>query len=184
MGGDWKVHRIVLANTQKVSETLESRLFMVFGAKSLRILRLNVSRSSPLEPPTAHFQHLWNVPHMKDWIVDAQWLWPKSELPGEHPTTRSSLRSPVSTPPTSIALGYAHNFVEVFDLPQDPFTIPVEKQYELLTKDSLSDFRLTYTVQSEEHCTVFCGRFHNNTLEDLWFASGTVFCHALLWKVQ
>ncbi|KAG0085717.1 WD repeat-containing protein 6 [Podila epicladia] len=184
LGGDWKVHRIVLANIHRVSDTLESRLFMVFGAKSLRILRLNVSRPSPSEPPTAHFQHLWNVPHMKDWIVDAQWLWPKYELPGEYPTTRPSLRPPISTPPTSIALGYAHNFIEVFDLPQDPFTIPIESQQELLTKDSLPDFRLTYTVQSEEHCTVFCGRFHNNTLEDLWFASGTVFCHALLWKVQ
>ncbi|KAG0035673.1 WD repeat-containing protein 6 [Podila clonocystis] len=184
LGGDWKVHRIVLANIHRVTETLESRLFMVFGAKSLRILRLNVSRSSPSEPPTAQFQHLWNVPHMKDWIVDAQWLWPKSELPGEYPTTRSSLRPPVTTPPTSIALGYAHNFVEVFDLPQDPFSIPIETQRGLLTKDSMSAFRLTYAVQSEEHCTVFCGRFHNNTLEDLWFASGTVFCHALLWKVQ
>ncbi|KAF9311760.1 WD repeat-containing protein 6 [Podila horticola] len=184
LGGDWKVHRIVLANIHRVSETVESRLFMVFGAKSLRILRLNVSRFSQSEPPVANFQHLWNVPHMKDWIVDAQWLWPKSELPGQHPTTRSSLRPPVFTPPTSIALGYAHNFVEVFDLPQDPFAVPIETQHELLTKDNLSDFRLIYTVQSEEHCTVFCGRFHNNTLEDLWFASGTVFCHALLWKVQ
>lgn len=85
------LRHLPLAIIHKVSETLESRLFMVFGAKSLRILRLNVSRSSPAEPPTAQFQHLWNVPHMKDWIVDAQWLWPKSELPGEV-WARSGLR--------------------------------------------------------------------------------------------
>lgn len=89
----------------------------------------------------------------------------------------------MKTPPTSIAFGYAHNFVEVFDLPQNPFEIPVEEN-QLLVDNSLSKFRLTYSVQSEEHCTVFCGRFHNNTLEDLWFVSGTVFCHALIWKVH
>ncbi|KAF9420286.1 WD repeat-containing protein 6 [Podila epigama] len=171
------------ANSHKVSPTVETRLFMVFGAKSLRILRLNVTRSSPYAIPSAQFQHLWNIPHMKDWIVDAQWLWPKADLPGQHPTTRSTLRPPMTTPPTSIALGYAHNFVEVFDLPENPFNIPMETQYSLLIEDSLPKFQLAYTVQSEEHCTVFCGRFHNNTLEDLWFASGTVFCHALLWKV-
>ncbi|KAG0053031.1 WD repeat-containing protein 6 [Gryganskiella cystojenkinii] len=182
LGGDWKVHRIVLANVQNFSATSEGRLLMVFGAKSLRIMRLCVTRNNNMDRPRVYFQHLWNVVHMKDWIVDAQWLWPKEELQGEFPTTRSSLRTAMKTPPTSVALGYAHNFVEVFDLPQDPFTIPQEEN-QLLIKDDLSKFRLTYTVQSEEHCTVFCGRFHNNTLEDLWFASGTVFCHALLWKV-
>ncbi|KAG0348096.1 WD repeat-containing protein 6 [Podila humilis] len=192
LGGDWKIHRIVLGIVAPfnlklaiiVSKSMETRLFMVFGAKSLRILRLNVSRPLDPELPSVQFQHLWNLPHMKDWIVDAQWLWPKSELPGEHPTTRSSLRPPVISPPTAIAFGYAHNFVEIYDLPQDPFAIPVESKYDLLLRDSLPEFRLKYSVQSAEHCTVFCGRFHNNTLEDLWFASGTVFCHALLWKVM
>ncbi|KAG0252009.1 WD repeat-containing protein 6 [Mortierella polycephala] len=182
LGGDWKVHRIVLANVQMISEACESRLFLVFGAKSLRIIRLVVSRSTKEGRPNAYFQHLWNIPHMKDWIVDAQWLWPKKDLPGELPTTRSRLQTSMTTPPTSIAVGYAHNFVEIYTLPQDPFTITV-KENELLEQDDLSGFQLSYTVQSEEHCTVFCGRFHNNTLEDLWFASGTVFCHALLWKV-
>ena len=156
---------------------------MVFGAKSLRILRLCVERPSGTSVPSARFQHLWNIPHLKDWIVDAQWLWNKADLPGEHPTTRPSLRPSVTAPPTSIAIGYAHNFVEVYALPQDPFTIAMDSTDELLTKDSLPGFRVLYSVQSEEHCTLFCGRFHNNTLEDLWFASGTVFCHALLWKV-
>ncbi|KAK3848644.1 MAG: WD40-repeat-containing domain protein [Linnemannia gamsii] len=157
---------------------------MVFGAKSLRVLRLLVDRSSRSNHPSARFQHLWNIPHLKDWIVDAQWLWNKADLLGEHPTTRSSLRAPVTTPPTSIAIGYAHNFVEVYQLPQDPFTISIKSTDELLTDDTLASFRVVYSVQSEEHCTLFCGRFHNNTLEDLWFASGTVFCHALLWKVH
>ncbi|KAG0202246.1 WD repeat-containing protein 6 [Mortierella sp. GBA30] len=182
LGSDWKVHRIVLANVQKFSDLEEARLFMVFGAKSLRIIRLVVCRSSGMELTRAYFQHLWNVPHMKDWIVDAQWLWPKEDLPGEFPTARSSLRPCVASPPTSIAIGYAHNFVEVFNLPQDPFSIPCAEN-EVLQQDNLKELRLVYSVQSEEHCTVFCGRFHNNTLEDLWFASGTVFCHALLWKV-
>lgn len=156
---------------------------MVFGAKSLRVLRLCVDRSSKNNSPSARFQHLWNIPHFKDWIVDAQWLWDKAHLPGEHPTTRPCLRPPVTAPPTSIAIGYAHNFVEVYQLPQDPFTIAMEASDKLLTEDSLSSFPVVYSVQSEEHCTLFCGRFHNNTLEDLWFASGTVFCHALLWKI-
>ncbi|KAF9130462.1 WD repeat-containing protein 6 [Mortierella sp. 14UC] len=184
LGQDWKIHRIVMANVQKISETIEARLFMVFGAKSLRVLRLSVERSSGSSHPSARFQHLWNIPHLKDWIVDAQWLWDKAELPGEHPTTRSSLRSSVITPPTSIAVGYAHNFVEVYQLPQDPFTMAMESTDKLLTDDNLDTFKIVYSVRSEEHCTLFCGRFHNNTLEDLWFASGTVFCHALLWKVQ
>ncbi|KAI7826585.1 hypothetical protein BC939DRAFT_501763 [Gamsiella multidivaricata] len=183
LGGDWKVHRIVLANVQRISQTSESRLFLAFGAKSMRIIRLVVLRSGETTRPTVYFQHLWNLPHMKDWILDAQWLWPKSDLPGEYPTVRPSLRPAVISPPTSIAIGYAHNFVEVFDLPQDPSTIPSQKN-DLLMADGLPDFRMSYSVQSEEHCTLFCGRFHNNTLEDLWFASGTVFCHALLWKVH
>lgn len=156
---------------------------MVFGAKSLRVLRLCVDRSSESKSPSARFQNLWNIPHFKDWIVDAQWLWNKADLPGEHPTIRPSLRPPVSTPPSSIAIGYAHNFVEIYQLPQDPFTISLETSDNLMTEDNLSGFPVVYSVQSEEHCTLFCGRFHNNTLEDLWFASGTVFCHALLWKV-
>ncbi|KAF9993285.1 WD repeat-containing protein 6, partial [Modicella reniformis] len=86
-------------------------------------------------------------------------------------------------PPTSIAVGYAHNFVEIFELPQDPFIIP-HQESELLQEDNLSKFRLSYSVRSKENCTLFCGRFHNNTLQELWFASGTVFCHALLWKVH
>ncbi|KAF9960846.1 WD repeat-containing protein 6 [Mortierella alpina] len=179
LGGDWKVHRIVLASVQIVSDNVEARLFLVFGAKSLRIIRLVVCRSSETR---AYFQHLWNVPHMKDWIVDAQWLWPKADLPDDCTSTRSLLTGPTALPPSSIAIGYAHNFVEVFDLPQNPFLIPCLEN-EVAQLDSLSEFRLTYSVQSKEHCTVFCGRFHNNTLEDLWFASGTVFCHALLWKV-
>jgi len=56
---------------------------MVFGAKSLRIMRLCVDRGNNANQPKVHFQHLWNVVHVKDWIVDAQWLWPKEELPGE-----------------------------------------------------------------------------------------------------
>ncbi|KAF9361880.1 WD repeat-containing protein 6 [Mortierella sp. AD094] len=96
---------------------------------------------------------------------------------------RSSKGLHITVPPTSIAIGYAHNFVEIFDLPQDPFTIP-HQENGLLQEDSLPNLQLSYSVQSEEHCTLFCGRFHNNTLEDLWFASGTVFCHALLWKVH
>lgn len=156
---------------------------MVFGAKSLRVLRLCVDRSSESNSLCARFQTLWNIPHFKDWIVDAQWLWNKADLPGEHPTTRSSLRPPVAAPPTSIAIGYAHNFIEIYQLPQDPFTISLETSDNLLTDDNISSFPVVYSVQSEEHCTLFCGRFHNNTLEDLWFASGTVFCHALLWKV-
>lgn len=156
---------------------------MVFGAKSLRVLRLCVDRSSESNSPSARFQNLWNIPHFKDWIVDAQWLWNKADLPGEHPTTRPSLRPTVTTPPISIAIGYAHNFVEVYQLPQDPFTISLETSDNLMTDDNLSSFPVVYSVQSEEHCTLFCGRFHNNTLEDLWFASGTVFCHALLWKI-
>ncbi|KAF9986048.1 hypothetical protein BGZ75_002277 [Mortierella antarctica] len=179
LGGDWKVHRIVLASVQIISDTVEARLFLVFGAKSLRIIRLVVCRSSETR---AYFQHLWNAPQMKDWIVDAQWLWPKADLPADCTTTRSRLIGPTASPPSSIAIGYAHNFVEVFDLPEDPFSIPCLEN-EVAQPDSLPEFRLTYSVQSEEHCTVFCGRFHNNTLEDLWFASGTVFCHALLWKV-
>ncbi|KAG0314338.1 WD repeat-containing protein 6 [Dissophora globulifera] len=183
LGGDWKVHRIVLANVQRIGATSEARLFLAFGAKSLRIMRLTVLRSGSGEGPKLYFQHLWNVPHMKDWILDAQWLWPKADLQGEFPTTRSSLNPAPTKPPTSIAIGYAHNFVEVFDLPQDPFSIP-HQQNDLSQDDDLHDFRLSFSVQSEEHCTLFCGRFHNNTLEDLWFASGTVFCHALLWKVH
>ncbi|KAG0212859.1 WD repeat-containing protein 6 [Mortierella sp. NVP41] len=183
LGEDWKIHRIVMANVQRISESLEARLFMVFGAKSLRVLRLCVERSSGTSTPSAWFQHLWNIPHLKDWIVDAQWLWNKADLPGEHPTTRPSLRPSVTAPPTSIAIGYAHNFVEVYAVPQDPFTTAMDSTDELMTRDSLPGFHILYTVQSEEHCTLFCGRFHNNTLEDLWFASGTVFCHALLWKV-
>ncbi|KAF9574985.1 WD repeat-containing protein 6 [Mortierella alpina] len=179
LGGDWKFHRIVLASVQMISDTVEARLFLVFGAKSLRIIRLVVCRSSETR---AYFQHLWNVPHMKDWIVDVQWLWSKADLPAGCTTTRSRLTGPTASPPSSIAIGYAHNFVEVFDLPQDPFSIPCTEN-EVAQPDSLPEFRLSYAVQSEEHCTVFCGRFHNNTLEDLWFASGTVFCHALLWKV-
>ncbi|KAG9070558.1 WD repeat-containing protein 6 [Linnemannia hyalina] len=183
LGQDWKIHRIVMANVQRISESIEARLFMVFGAKSLKVLRLCVDRSSGGNSPSTWFQNLWNIPHFKDWIVDAQWLWNKADLPGEHPTTRSSLRPPVTSPPTSIAIGYAHNFVEIYQLPQDPFTISLETSDNLLTDDNLSSFPVVYSVQSEEHCTLFCGRFHNNTLEDLWFASGTVFCHALLWKV-
>ncbi|KAF9111680.1 WD repeat-containing protein 6 [Mortierella sp. AM989] len=183
LGGDWKVHRIVLANTQQINESSIARLFLVFGAKSLRIMRLAVIRSDDSCRPNAYFQHLWNVPHMKDWILDAQWLWRKSDIPGEFPTSRSSKKPHISASPTSIAIGYAHNFVEVFDLPQNPFAI-THRENDLLQEDCLLDFRLSYSVQSEEHCTLFCGRFHNNTLEDLWFASGTVFCHALLWKVH
>ncbi|KAF9330500.1 WD repeat-containing protein 6 [Linnemannia elongata] len=183
LGQDWKIHRIVMANIQRISESIEARLLMVFGAKSLRVLRLCVDRSSESNSPCARFQTLWNIPHFKDWIVDAQWLWNKADLPGEHPTTRSSLRPPVTAPPTSIAIGYAHNFIEIYQLPQDPFTISLETSDNLLTDDNISSFPVVYSVQSEEHCTLFCGRFHNNTLEDLWFASGTVFCHALLWKV-
>ena len=56
---------------------------MAFGAKSLRIIYLTVIRSGEGTRPTAYFQHLWNLPHMKDWILDAQWLWPKSDLTGE-----------------------------------------------------------------------------------------------------
>ncbi|KAF9168921.1 WD repeat-containing protein 6 [Mortierella sp. AD010] len=182
LGGDWKVHRIVQANIQHISNSTVARLLLVFGAKSLRIMRLVVTRSHEKSHPSAYFQHLWNVPHMKDWILDAQWLWPRSDVPGESPTLRSSNGAHITVPPTSIAIGYAHNFVEIFDLPQDPFTIP-HQENELLQEDSLPNFQLRYSVQSEEHCTLFCGRFHNNTLEDLWFASGTVFCHALLWKV-
>ncbi|KAF8980771.1 WD repeat-containing protein 6 [Entomortierella lignicola] len=170
------------SNVQHISKSLAARLFLVFGAKSLRIIRLVVHRSNEKSSPNAYFQNLWNVPHMKDWILDAQWLWRKTDIPGESPTLRSSKGPQITASPTSIAIAYAHNFVEVFDLPQDPFVIPLQDDG-LLEEDCLPDFRLTYSVRSEENCTLFCGRFHNNTLEDLLFASGTVFCHALLWKV-
>ncbi|KAF9930402.1 WD repeat-containing protein 6 [Linnemannia zychae] len=185
LGQDWKIHRIVMGNVQKISESIEARLFMVFGAKSVRILRLCVERRSQDGNLSAWFQHLWNIPHLKDWIVDAQWLWEKTDLPGEQSTTRSALYSSVVNPPSSIAIGYAHNFIEVYQLPKNPFTMAMEAvtDKKLLTDDNLPDFQKTYSVQSAEHCTLFCGRFYNNTLEDLWFASGTVFCHALLWKV-
>ncbi|KAF9433589.1 WD repeat-containing protein 6 [Entomortierella beljakovae] len=199
LGGDWKVHRIVLgidsiidtqtavviagANTQQINKTLEARLLLVFGAKSLRVIRLVVTRNDEYSQLTSYFQHLWNIPHMKDWILDAQWLWNKSDMSEESPSHRSIKNEGVIAPPTSIAIGYAHNFVEVFELPQDPFTIPIHG-CELLQENSLPKFRLCYSIQSEEHCTLFCGRFHNNTLEDLMFASGTVFCQALVWKVH
>ncbi|KAI1320258.1 WD repeat-containing protein 6 [Mortierella claussenii] len=194
LGNDWKVHRIVLANVQKINKDAEARLLMVFGAKSLRILRLTVIRSQEGEKDSspkirAYFQHLWNIPHMKDWILDAQWLWRKSDLPEGDCTVRPHVGSSIAAPPVSIAVAYAHNFIEVYELPEDPFTISHQEQDWLLPQlsqlqgDNLALFSLSYSVQSEEHCTLFCGRFHNNTLEDLWFASGTVFCHALLWKV-
>ncbi|KAF9580427.1 WD repeat-containing protein 6 [Lunasporangiospora selenospora] len=184
LGNDWKVHRIVLANVQEISPTIEARLFLVFGAKSLQILRLVVEKLDTHEHPKAFFQHLWNLPHMEDWIIDAQWLWTKENLPSENPCVRPSIKPGATAPPSYIALGYAHNFIQVFELPRSPFDIPLDRLSILPSRNHLSIFCLIYSVQSVEHCTLFCGRFHNNTLEDLLFASGTVFCHALLWKVH
>ncbi|KAG0227894.1 WD repeat-containing protein 6 [Actinomortierella wolfii] len=90
--------------------------------------------------------------------------------------THVGSRDSVQTSPSSIAVAYAHNFVDVYEFPGDLL--------DATTTSSLADLHLSYTVQSEEHCTLFCGRFHNNTLEDLMFASGTSFCQALIWKVH
>ncbi|KAG0251379.1 WD repeat-containing protein 6 [Actinomortierella ambigua] len=157
---------------------VDRRLLLAFGSKSIKAFRLLVHRSpdSDRHPLSVGFELVLDVPHLKDWILDAQWLWKKDELSRPTVSTHVGSRDSVHISPSSIAIAYAHNFVEVYDLSEDPL--------EATTVSTLADLRLSYTVQSEERCTLFCGRFHNNTLEDLVFASGTSFCQTLVWKVH
>ncbi|KAF9977384.1 WD repeat-containing protein 6 [Actinomortierella ambigua] len=177
LGGDWKVHRIVLGNSY-TRDHVDRRLLLAFGAKSLKVFRLLVHRSSSADhhPVAACFELVLDVPHLKDWILDAQWLWNKNEINGPTVSTHVGSRDAVRTSPSSIAIAYAHNFVEVYDLPADPL--------EATVVSTLANLHLSFAIQSEERCTLFCGRFHNNTLEDLVFASGTSFCQTLVWKVH
>jgi WD40 repeat protein len=188
---------------------------LVFGSKKLRVINIHIQRKPNVLIPYVSIELLWKESILKDWILDAQWLWPKSEydenitrvneqvkdininttIPSTNKDSKKHYRCKndqlLEIPPTMIAIAYAHNFVEILKLPGSLFDHhqPKDQQQQQLEekekeKENENDLGILYTIQSEEHCTLFCGRFYNHTLEDLMFASGTVFCQILIWKVD
>ncbi|KAJ3158869.1 WD repeat-containing protein 6 [Geranomyces michiganensis] len=122
---------------------LQSIRVALSGGKQLKVLQLTfgydaagtlVSCEQAIASPLKSF---------KDWIKDVAWL--KS---GE--TER-------------LALAFAHNFVEIWDVESASF---IE------------------AVQCEEHCILYSARFFGGEGGKTYLASGTVFNQILLWDIE
>ncbi|KAF1335396.1 Wd-repeat protein wdr6, wd repeat superfamily, partial [Globisporangium splendens] len=81
-----------------------------------------------------------------DWVFDAQILSHETHQSGAFPL---------------LAVGFAHNFIQIWDAEQD---------------------HVLRAVQCAERCILYSLAFHGRRLDDLVVASGTVFQQILLWK--
>ncbi|KAJ3146007.1 WD repeat-containing protein 6 [Geranomyces variabilis] len=113
------------------------------GGKQLKVLRLTFEYDAA--GTLMHCEQAIASPlnMFKDWIKDVAWL--KS---GES---------------ERLALAFAHNFVEIWDVPSGTF---IEK------------------IQCEEHCILYSARFFGGDGGKTYLASGTVFNQILLWDIE
>ncbi|CAG8525087.1 2486_t:CDS:10, partial [Diversispora eburnea] len=113
------------------------------------------------------FNLISKLPPLKDWIHDIHWLYDDinsiiksiSQIPE---LELSSSKLSKLELPSELAIAFAHNFVEIWNI---------------------TDNCCLYSVQCEERCILYSARFFGDNRNDLVLASGTVFNQVLLWKI-
>ncbi|KAI8369417.1 WD40-repeat-containing domain protein [Radiomyces spectabilis] len=134
-----RIHRIVLVPETRDDSGVQTRRLAVYGSKYLSILQLEISETAAKVTVEKAFGPFC------DWIMDAQWLTEEDEYRDQ------------------MALAFAHNFVDVYDL-------------------SGSEAQRLDHVQCQVRCILYAARFYGNTRDTLILASGTVFNEVHLWK--
>ncbi|ORX99065.1 WD40 repeat-like protein [Basidiobolus meristosporus CBS 931.73] len=139
-----RIHRIVFG-TRVIKGNKESRIIVVYGGKSIRFLQLEVEEGAQTQVPKHQFILGELLSDLTDWILDVTLLYPNEE----------------SVEPTELAIAYAHNFIEIWDI---------------------ETFTRVYHNQCEVRCILYSARFFGTQREDLILASGTVFNEVHLWS--
>ncbi|KAI8579739.1 hypothetical protein K450DRAFT_240091 [Umbelopsis ramanniana AG] len=162
-----RIHRLVLEprGVNDEGTYAQRRKILAYGAKTLAVLTIeyNIGSSSQLTDQSSHhaegndnqktevvIRQVQQYGPFTDWIQDVQWLYEDDESGVEA---------------TKIAMAFAHNFVEVYD-------ITAERPSRV------------FRVQCEEQCILYSARFFGNTLSTLYLGSGTVFNEVHVWKVS
>ncbi|KAI8335049.1 WD40-repeat-containing domain protein [Chlamydoabsidia padenii] len=140
-----RIHRIVFVPDTDLGGA-ETKTLAVYGSKYIAIVDITVAGDDTSITITNSFGPFC------DWIMDIQFL--KTKEDGNY---------------DQIAIAYAHNFVEV---------------YNMTTHAKSIQLNVFYRVQCKVRCILYSARFYGTTLGDLVLASGTVFNQVHLWRVN
>ncbi|RHZ50868.1 hypothetical protein Glove_490g36 [Diversispora epigaea] len=179
----FRIHRIVpvkFINKSRNSQSYtERRLLAIYGSKIVKFIEAviiyynNNNRDDDDNGDTNNctvnctFNLISKLPPLKDWIHDIHWLYDDMESIIKSISQISELELSSSKLsklelPSELAIAFAHNFVEIWNI---------------------IDNCCLYSVQCEERCILYSARFFGDNKNDLVLASGTVFNQVLLWKI-
>ncbi|KAG2172335.1 hypothetical protein INT43_004877 [Umbelopsis isabellina] len=156
-----RIHRLVIEPVTKcaVGSGIQTSRILAYGAKYLAQLEIEYEVSDE-ERGLDHkkvdgaervcVKNMERYGPFKDWIQDAQWIF-------ENETRQQ--------PAKEIAIAFAHNYVEIYDITTGT---PTKNWY----------------IQCEEQCILYSARFFGHTRETLVLGAGTVFNEVHVWKVM
>ncbi|KAI8824491.1 WD40-repeat-containing domain protein [Fimicolochytrium jonesii] len=139
-----RLHGIWLADGQTTGKAKTARIALC-GGKILKFGVLQFSYDGDMLV-SCSLEVEQELANLKDWVKDVFWL-----------------SSEDSSAATEVALAFAHNFVQVWNLTQN---------------------RTVFEVQCEEHCILYSARFYRTRTGKTYLASGTVFNQVLLWDID
>ncbi|CAG8661485.1 11917_t:CDS:10, partial [Dentiscutata erythropus] len=173
----WRIHRIVPAKSiektykdgQNLSNiiTEEKRLLAIYGSKTIHLVEAIIKYDSEKAiQPSCTFNIASKLPPLRDWIHDARWLYDDSntsiiqEISSHQSTSNLSIEK--LNNPSELAVAFAHNFVEIWNVQQ---------------------ICCVYSIKCEDLCILCSARFFGNTRDSLILASGTAFSQVIIWKI-
>ncbi|CAG8549444.1 9494_t:CDS:10 [Gigaspora margarita] len=173
----WRIHKIVSAkNIEKTYKdgqdlsniiTEEKRLLAIYGSKTIHLIEAIIKYDAEkVIRPKCTFNIISKLPPLRDWIHDVRWLYDDSNTSiiqeiSSHQST-SNLSTKKINNSSELAVAFAHNFVEIWDVQQ---------------------LCCVYSIQCEDLCILCSARFFGNTRDSLILASGTAFNQVILWKI-